>query len=1288
LPNVVVPNGLTAGGLQVAPNGGWSGANAPTQSASGGQVNVNINQTAPQAILNWTTFNVGANTAVNFNQQSSTWTALNRVIGNLGPSQILGQINAAGQVLVINQNGIIFGGASQINVGSLIASTAAITDSQFQASGIYSTISNHLYVPSFTGASGAVVVEGGAQISTFAPASATQGGGFVLLMGSEVVNAGSITTPKGQTELAAGDDFIVRTGLGTTSNQYSTTRGNEIAPVLYAGSQNGAVQNSGLVFSQQGDITLAGHTIVQDGVLISTTSVGQRGTIHLLNSASDATGSVTLTGNSFAAVLPEIGSTDTALNSQRDAPIANSAKGGNNASGQFDNLSTLADREDQSRIEIVSGGLVDFQSGSYTMAQGGQVAVSAGQRVFAAQGATIDVSGTTGAILPMSANVITVNVQGNELRDSSINRDSGTLFNDNVYIDARNLVLVPAGTGGDPTDRYYTAGGLLEVSGYINNTTHTIGEWTAVGGTITLFAPAVVTQAGSTFNISGGAINYAGGFVTTSNVIGSDGRRYSIGNVPSGVSVIGLAGDFTVNHPRWGVTEVYISPFGGPTSTYYESGYTVGRDAGTLSLLTPTAIFDGDILAGVITGDRQTAARPAGVTDGYKLTPTTVPQAGTLSLGLFASAGVASGTYPGEVTIDDTTGPLAAALSATGDIPVNLIGIGHFSASQLNQSGLGGLMIASGDQLLINAPLVLAPGATVNLTAADVDIAADITARSGSVSIGNVGTQSGTALTNSNGIAQMTLEPGTTIDTRGIWTNAQDGQGGHASLAFVNGGSISFDSSQGVTLSAGSVLDVSSGGALLPGGKSQSGRGGNITLIAGDPVYGSPAPLRLGGTLRAVGMSGGGTLKVVSQAVLIAAAGTTHDAGQLLLTPDFFTAGFATYDINGATGLTVAAGTQLNPVEPVYRLTPASYAAPSGSDPAAALQVWLPPLFIENPRTAQLTQRGGASLVLRSLAHDNGGVLTIGQGAAIGVDPGQSVELDGFAQVTVEGAISAHGGAITILAGAGTGTAEDVNFDASGNPLGHSIWIGDSAVLDVSGQAYTALSTFGSTYGTVQSGGSILIGGTGVTNSDGSLSSTSSFVVIRPGAVLDASGTSAVLTNITGTALARSQTPLNVASTGGSIAINSASGIYIDGTLRAASGGAGAAGGSLSIALETPNYGLPLTGLIPQEAQVPSIMTITQGPQVSGLPADYVPGGDPSLLAFGQATLSADAIAAGGFDRLALFARDVIQFDGRAEHQPLSGGAGGHQPLGRGEHRRALCAAGRAYPQLLCPNQQ
>ncbi len=74
------------------------------------------------------TFNVGAKTDLNFNQHgNANWSVLNRVLStDAKPSQILGSIKADGAVYVINRNGIIFGGTSQVNVGSLIASSLDI----------------------------------------------------------------------------------------------------------------------------------------------------------------------------------------------------------------------------------------------------------------------------------------------------------------------------------------------------------------------------------------------------------------------------------------------------------------------------------------------------------------------------------------------------------------------------------------------------------------------------------------------------------------------------------------------------------------------------------------------------------------------------------------------------------------------------------------------------------------------------------------------------------------------------------------------------------------------------------------------------------------------------------------------------------------------------------------------------------------------------------------------------------------------------------------------------------
>uniref|UniRef100_UPI00132FED1D hypothetical protein n=1 Tax=Escherichia coli TaxID=562 RepID=UPI00132FED1D len=117
------------------------------------------------------------------------------------------------------------------------------------------------------------------------------------------------------------------------------------------------------------------------------------------------------------------------------------------------------------------------------------------------------------------------------------------------------------------------------------------------------------------------------------------GRIYSADNAPSYLTYVAVANGFIVNHAHWGVVEVYLSPFG-KGSSRWENGYTMGRDAGSLLLSTPTSVFEGTILANVIDGEQQLAKRPAGISDGYKLTQNTAPLAGALQLGLYDARGL------------------------------------------------------------------------------------------------------------------------------------------------------------------------------------------------------------------------------------------------------------------------------------------------------------------------------------------------------------------------------------------------------------------------------------------------------------------------------------------------------------------------------------------------------------------------------------------------------------------------------------------------------------------------
>lgn len=80
---------------------------------------LNIDQLSQRAIVDWAKFNVGKDATVNFNQPNANASTLNRISG--GASQILGRIQAPGEVVLVNPEGMYFGKSSTVNVGALIA---------------------------------------------------------------------------------------------------------------------------------------------------------------------------------------------------------------------------------------------------------------------------------------------------------------------------------------------------------------------------------------------------------------------------------------------------------------------------------------------------------------------------------------------------------------------------------------------------------------------------------------------------------------------------------------------------------------------------------------------------------------------------------------------------------------------------------------------------------------------------------------------------------------------------------------------------------------------------------------------------------------------------------------------------------------------------------------------------------------------------------------------------------------------------------------------------------------
>jgi filamentous hemagglutinin family protein len=1293
-----VADGVAPGGLQQAvgaSSGGtiWSGANTTlgTQTVNGVH-DVTVTQTSSVASLAWSSFNVGAKTKLIFNQSAggtlaNTWIAINSVQSpTLNPSIILGEISAPGKVYILNPNGVLFGAGSQVNVGSLIAAAADIAQAQFtrdtngviQSFSLYGsatgTLATSTFTPTFVDASGtgSVVVQAGATIETPAP-SGNATGGYVMLLGGHVENDGIIATPQGQTVLAAGNNIVLQPGYSPSGNVTATVIGSQVA-VTDSGAGTisgtgttalGAATNTGIIMADQGDITMVGHLVTQAGVVISTTTVNNRGTVHLLTSNSDTTSAIVLAPGSITEVLPE-NDGSTALNSQRDADIANSATYNadrrNLPTGPvLNDANTLPDQIGESRIEISTGGSVSVQNGALALAQGGQVAVG-GTAIALASGATLDVSGTN-ANLPASFNDLFVQgIVPYYLRDSAANRTGGLEFS-NVYIDERTLVEISSGAY---AGNIYTQGGLLEVSGNLGLIGHNIEEWSSLGGQVTLqgagnggypisnvTTPGTVTvSSGATINLTGGTVTYGAGLVKQSYVVTTTGQVYNINTAPGNLVYAGVYNGIVVDHKRWQISDTFSNPLLTPAEIF-EPAYTIGRDAGTLTVTAANATLDGTVDAGVTVGTSQTGARPASVTDPFQLAQTVTPLAGAFVLGNYAGGVLNAVGFTSNILVGSGTGGGNAPVVAV--LPDSVAGTISIDAAALSNAGFASVTLSAVGTIDIAAPLSLAAGGTLLLSGATVTADADITAHSGAIELTNLypGFTNGEPVSAKPG--SISLAAGGTLDTSGEWTNLALDAGNTTQAGYANGGSVTLIGTGGVDLAAGSVIDVSSGGVLSAAGKLTAANGGSIAVSADilpqDSASVQKAPVVYASQFLGYASGNGGTLALTAPSIVVGAPLSTDGTTTFVAAESLFESGFASYALNGFNGLAVDPGTSIDVTRPIYILANPQVA--TGQPAASAYSIFLPALFTQVKGGDSLTQRGGASIALASTIdtsafNGGGGPVTIGLGASIAVDPKQSITVDGYGQVTDLGTLTAHGGTITVANSRYelSPTGNSSNDNQANYVPGLSVWIGPQALVDASGEATVFTDAQGRRFGQAQNGGAIYLGGLGGISASSTLT-TYAQVIVRPGAVLNASGADAtvdVSNGLQATSILKFDGPVTLAGNGGLIAARSYAGVAFDGTLLAGGAGPGAAGGTLSMRMDPQDlsqlYGLPQSYIASSQILISQDFIPVQA-QPDLMPGEVTDADTSQLGRISQAQLSA-----GGFDTLILSAQNDIAFAG------------------------------------------
>ncbi len=174
--------------VRANPSGGTVVAGSATVGAPNASTLV-VTQSSNRAIIDWSSFSIGAGELTKFIQPTAASALLNRVTG-ADPSNLLGSLQSNGQIFLINRNGIVVGQGARIDAGGFVASSLDASNAQFLAGG-------DLLLSG----------ESGAAVANLGSIDASEGN--VYLVAQQVANTGSITAAKGTAALAAGTEVTL-----------------------------------------------------------------------------------------------------------------------------------------------------------------------------------------------------------------------------------------------------------------------------------------------------------------------------------------------------------------------------------------------------------------------------------------------------------------------------------------------------------------------------------------------------------------------------------------------------------------------------------------------------------------------------------------------------------------------------------------------------------------------------------------------------------------------------------------------------------------------------------------------------------------------------------------------------------------------------------------------------------------------------------------------------------------------------------------------------------------------
>lgn len=1197
-----------------------------------------IQQLSANATFNWDSFNIARDHAVRFEQPDARSIALN-LINQADPSVIRGSLTATGEVWLLNRNGIVFGEGSQVDVRGLIASSLSLTDDAL-ANGIAPPNAQVSGAPAFRGntgqggtaESGAVRVERGARIATNGP------NGRAFLFAPEVSNRGTIVANDGQVALAAGSEIYIR--------QPGEGQGNGLIVEVGKGGTltNGAIKNAGetdpakligQVVADRGTATLVGLSVNQLGRVSASSAVRQGGRIRLL--AREAVplpgtpqlqpnkgGQLTLGENSVTAANPDLEDNALAVDA---SPVL------------------------KGEIEL-AGKTVDLGHNSLLQAKGGNIAVTANDsgnellavmdvpanstsRVVARAGSRVDVSGTS-ATAPANRNFLKVKLQGAELKDRPEQRN-GVLRGTEITVDLRKSGVLADGTPwiGTPLAdlREAAAAGLFRTN----------AERHSVGGNISLRTQgAILLETGSSIDVSGGEVYYPESAIGSSLVM-IGGRLLDIAEATPGLPVQAVLQRVERRDQKWGQSnswDLFNNPAG--------ASYSEGRDAGSLSLLAPRLVLEGQVRGSAFAGTYQRLAPDFSSAGGLARPYDQRPRGGQLKIGSEVSL---QEPEPMLIAPDLIVGSKRSRILSESADPLSLPLSRIPRATRLRGDWFGpdafseATLFSAGSFLLeAGTTLDLGPAGRLRLEAGDILVAGTLLAPGGDIDITARDTSEPAGVARSTGA--LRLATGAQIDVSGLWTNDlrslnAETPGGE-SPQLPDAGRISLLAQGkgpglgGLVLETGSALRADGGAVVTADGRLEAGLAGIIELeVRADPLQ-SPyrVPLTLKGDLSAHGLSNGGSLVLVAPDLCLGGDCTAPARSRLNLPSDFFLkSGFENFDLTAVGG-----GAQLG--EGVFitlaqqnRILDQSFRErSSGTDIRDFSTTGTLPEPQRNPVNLTLRVKAETPLnqfndaVLQGLD-----ILEIGTGTGILGEPGASISLLSDTRLLIDGLLSAPGGTLRAELTSGISGSRLIGFMPS-----QTLWLGPSAQLLAPGVLVKQPDARGLLRGELYDGGRV------------ELIARSGSLIVEPGAFIDVRGTSATLDLFQNDGSSLQISRQLVGSDSGHITLQAAEAILFAGQMAAASALPSVRAGSFSMVLDpqrrNDNLELPPATLgLPQGTRelrvVESATTI--------VPDDLAPGmALPSALN-GLGILTEQQLTEAGFGEIYLQARNLSR-DGRS----------------------------------------